>query len=126
MKILVSDTKMIRTIQKQFNDEFPHLKIEFFSRKHKVGEASNINDMISQDCMLSELKSKHSTDKIEIVPEMTVAQLEQKFWDGFGLSVQVFRLAGNDWVETIVTDGWTLAKQEETAKIYETQSESYD
>lgn len=126
MKILICDTKMIRTIQKQFNEEFPHLKIEFFARKHKPGEASNDEDIIDSNRLLSEFRYKHNTNRIEIDPEMTVNQVEQLFWDGFGLSVQIFRLVGNDWVETTVTDEWTLAKQEEQAKKYDSESEPYD
>lgn len=119
MKILICDTKMIRTIQKQFNNEFPHLKIEFFSRKHTPGQASDLADMIDHNRYLGEFRFKHNTDKIEIVPEMTVSELEQKFWNTFGLAVQVFRIAGNTWLETTLTDDWTLEKQEDNAKNYE-------
>ena len=42
---------------------------------------------------------------------MTVSDLEQKFAELFGLSVQVFRKSANVWLETTVTDGWTLEEQ---------------
>lgn len=115
MKILITDTKMIRTLQKQFNAEFPHLKIEFFSKRHSAGEASAMENLVDHDRLLGEFRFKHNNDKIEITADMTVAELEQHFWNSFGLSVQVFRLMGNAWVETITTDNWTLTKQEELA-----------
>jgi hypothetical protein len=42
---------------------------------------------------------------------MTVSNLEQKFRDVYGLSVQVFRRSGKAWLETTFTDGWTLEEQ---------------
>lgn len=110
---------MIRTLQKQFNEEFPHLKIEFFSRKHRPGQASDWADRIDPNRFLGEFRFTHNTDKIEITSAMTVEEVEQKFWNSFGLSVQVFRLSGNSWIETILTDDWTLEKQEENAKNLE-------
>ena len=42
---------------------------------------------------------------------MTVGDLEQRFQDVYGLSVQVFRKSGKVWLETTVTDNWTLDEQ---------------
>ena len=42
---------------------------------------------------------------------MTVVDLEQSFSDVFGLGVQIFRKSGKVWLETTVTDGWTLDEQ---------------
>jgi hypothetical protein len=47
---------------------------------------------------------------------MTVAELEQQFSDVYGLSVQIFRHSGKAWLETTVTDKWTLEKQNEQGK----------
>lgn len=113
MKILISDSKQIRTIQRQFQAEFPHLKLEFFSERHLPGEASDATTMIEDSHTLGIFRFKHTVGKLEIVPEMTVTELEQHFWDVFGLGVQVFRKSGDAWLETTATDRWTLAKEEE-------------
>ncbi len=42
---------------------------------------------------------------------MRVNELEQSFADTFGLGVRVFRKSGKSWLETTVTDGWTLEEQ---------------
>jgi hypothetical protein len=47
---------------------------------------------------------------------MSVAELEQQFSDVYGLSVQIFRQSGKAWLETTVTDKWTLEKQNEQGK----------
>jgi len=53
----------------------------------------------------------HNTGTITIAPGMTVNELEQNFKDVYGLSVQVFRKSGKVWLETTVTDGWSLEEQ---------------
>ena len=60
---------------------------------------------------LGECRVIHSKGTITITPQMTVANLEQNMNDVFGLSVQVFRKSGNAWLETSVTDNWTLEQQ---------------
>ena len=57
---------------------------------------------------------------LELDPSMTVAAFEQKMQNEYGLPVQVFRKSGDVWLETVQTDHFSLAKQnemgEETAK----------
>ena len=111
MKILISDTKQVRTLQKQFQAEFPHLRLEFFWKDHGNGESSLWDDLVDPHKTLGEFRRTHETGKVNIVPEMTVTELEKSFRETFGLSVQVFRQSGSGWLETTATDGWTLAKQ---------------
>jgi hypothetical protein len=42
---------------------------------------------------------------------MSVADLEKAFMNKFGLLTQVFRRSGNIWLETSITDGWSLRQQ---------------
>ena len=44
---------------------------------------------------------------------MTVTDFENALMDQFGLSAQVFRRSGNIWLETTITDYWTLKQQNE-------------
>ncbi|MEI8136014.1 MAG: hypothetical protein WCH21_01685 [Bacteroidota bacterium] len=60
---------------------------------------------------LGECRNIHSKGSITITPNMTVTDLEQNFADVYGLGVQVFRKSGRAWLETTVTDGWTLEEQ---------------
>jgi hypothetical protein len=48
---------------------------------------------------------------IEIFDQMTVKQLETTFREKFGLNVQVARRSGSMWLETTMTDNWTLKHQ---------------
>ncbi len=48
---------------------------------------------------------------VNINGERTIAELEEEFKARFDLPVQVFRKTGNVWIETSLTQDWTLAQQ---------------
>lgn len=111
MKILIDDHRKIHAIQQDFTKQFPYLKMEFLAKPHKVGGGSPKKMMEASAGTLGECRTIHDTGTITIVPQMTVADLEQNFKEVYGLSVQVFRKSGKAWLETTVTDGWTLDEQ---------------
>jgi hypothetical protein len=111
MKIQISDKRRLATIQKEFSTLFPYLKIEFFARPHQSGGASSKKLMKHGNKFVFECRTIHTTGEITVTPQMTVAELEDHFRDVFGLNVQVFRRSGKAWLETTVTDHWTLQEQ---------------
>lgn len=111
MKININDSRKISVIQEEFNHTYPYLKIEFFSKPHKPGGGSAKKLVEQNSKTIGECRTIHNTGKINISPDMTVTDLEQKFNEIYGLGVQVFRKSGNVWLETTVTDGWTLKEQ---------------
>ncbi len=111
MKIKIADRRKIFAIQEEFSKLFPYLKLEFFSKPHKAGAGSPKKLVKSPSKTLGECRSIHKNGSITITPAMTVCDLENSFRDVFGLSVQVFRHSGKVWLETTVTDGWTLEEQ---------------
>lgn len=116
MKIKITDKRKIIAIQQDFSKLFPYLKIEFFSKPHKVSGASSKKIMKHPEKTLGECRTVHSDGDIIITPQMTVAELEQNFMNIYGLSVQVFRKSGNAWLETTVTDSWTLENQNQQGR----------
>ena len=111
MKIAINDHRKIYAIQEEFNGIFPYLKLEFFSKPHKNGGASPKTLVKHNNGTLGECRTVHHKGDLTIIPEMTVSDLEQNFGDVYGLGVQVFRKSGKSWLETTVTDNWTLAEQ---------------
>ncbi|MDP1803322.1 MAG: hypothetical protein Q8L81_18310 [Bacteroidota bacterium] len=111
MKILINDKRKIQAIQKDFNKQFPYLKLEFFSKPHAVGGGTHKKLMKIPSKTLGECRTIHDSGTLTITPQMTVADLEQSFSNVYGLSVQVFRKSGKVWLETTVTDKWTLEVQ---------------
>ena len=116
MKLKITDRRKIFAIQEEFSQLFPYLRIEFFSKPHKPGGGSPKKFVKSSSKTLGECRSLHKNGTITITPSMTVADLEENFRDVFGLSVQVFRHSGAVWLETTVTDGWTLEEQNRQGK----------
>ena len=96
-------------LQKDFTRIFPYLKLEFFRHFHSIHGSNPKKDMITADFPLK-LKKK-TTAPLEVTEDMPVSTLEQLFQDYFGLSAQVFRKSGGSWLETSLTDDWTLKRQ---------------
>ena len=111
MKITINDERKISAIQKEFNDAFPYLKLEFFAKPHTKGGASSKKLIKSNSKTLGECRTIHKRGHVSIIPSMTVYELEQEFQDRYGLTLQVFRKSGRSWLETTATDGWMLSKQ---------------
>lgn len=130
MQIEINDTKTIQALQDEFNAMFPYLKIELFSKAHDVNAPSPKKQIKHTNKTLGECRTIHNDGTISISPLSSVAQIEQGFNTIYGLSVQVFRRSGNVWLETTVTDSWTLADQNEqgeslTKYINERNSEGF-
>ena len=107
--ITIQPPLKLATIQKEFNEAFPYLKLEFFKHKHNMYAGNTRKDML-----LPVEAFKHvikENEKMSIDEEMPVFILEQQFREKFGVAVQVFRKSGRSWLETTKTDDWTLKRQ---------------
>lgn len=113
MTIKISDSRKISDIQQEFNDLFPFLKLEFFSRPHTKREGSEKLYRIDCSKKLSESRKVHTKGDLTIIPSQTVAELENAFEENYGLSVQVYRKSGKMWLQSTITDDWTLKEQNE-------------
>lgn len=109
--ILITDSKTIREIQHEFNAAFPFLKLEFFDEMPVENKSLPKSKMFTNDKRLGAIRAMHNESKITITRDEKVAALERKLWEVFGLSAQVFRKSGNLWIETSLTDNWTLEQQ---------------
>lgn len=114
MDIQVKDSLSIGDIQKQFEEQFGYLKLMFFKKPHADNEGNTKKDLLSSEVKLDSMP--HKNGNIVFTDDITVAELEHLFKDHFALNVQVFRKSGNSWIETTVTDSWTLKKQNDQGK----------
>ena len=117
MKLHIDDSKTISEIQKEFNDIFEYIKLEFFTKPHKEGEGSTKDDLIDSSKKLSEVRTTHNEGDIIITKDMLVSEVENAFEENFGIHVQIFRKQNDVWLVTTTTDNWPLDKQIETAKF---------
>jgi len=119
MKLKISPEKTLRQIQEEFHREFPFLRIEFFQKPHRTREASAKEDLL--DSSLPVGKVSKARGEISITDTTKVKELEQKLQKDFHLYAQVFRKAGNIWLETSTTDDWTLEAQQAEGRESEKQ-----
>ncbi len=106
MYLHISSKFPISDVQKAFSNTFPYLKIEFFKNQ-------GIHHLLPGDRSMVEAQQKIREGSIEITGDMKVRELEQALDTLFPLHAQVFRRSGNIWLETTMTDDWTLAHQNE-------------
>ena len=111
MAMLIQDNLRLRDIQVGFNRMFPNLKIEFYAHRHGAGEGSPQGEQFDPELSLADVRTIHTEGDLKLDPEMSVAQTEAIFKENYGLNAQIFRRSGNLWMQTTVTDSWTLAEQ---------------
>ena len=111
MIIKVLKNRLVGDIQQDFSQEFPYLRIEIF-KKVQGGSGTSIRQKLNRTVRLSEA-GKVREGELEISGAMTVGYLEKTLFDRFGISAQVSRKSGPVWLETTVTDRWTLQQQNE-------------
>lgn len=98
-------------MQDEFNKVFPFLRLEFFSKSQHSLNGNSKKYLVAEYKTIGDCRKNRSANTISITPGMKVEELEKKFSDEFGLYVQVFRQSGRVWLETTMTDDWTLAEQ---------------
>ncbi len=113
MTLDITSERSMGSLQTEFSEAFPGLKLAFFSKPHREFKGSAAKFLLQdREVPLSQLSSKLQAGELELGPETVVMDLEQEFEKKFGLHVQVFRKSGNIWLETSVTDNLTLAEQQ--------------
>lgn len=108
--ISIFEGQTIGVIQKFFAETYPFLKMDFFKNidlngirvTRKLDSAYGLFSIPAADISLSGSK--------------TIRLLKDEFKAATGLLVKVFRRSGNVWIETSLTDDWTLERQNEEGK----------
>jgi hypothetical protein len=132
MHLHIAPNRFIGEIQKEFNEAFLFLKIEFFKTRSFSRLDFMAHQIIPSQRKIGEGQQAITDGNIEIREEMKVMELEKIFKDQFSLAAQVFRKSGNLWLETTMTDNWTLQQQNDhgqeisTVKINKDRPEDFD
>lgn len=115
VKVPINNDTKVSEIQAAFSGEYPFLKLEFFEPCHRSVPPRKRRNVPS-DTLVGKIRSKEYDGELEFDPSTTVADLEEELFNVFGLSAQVYRRAGNIWIETNITDRWTLEHQNEQGR----------
>jgi hypothetical protein len=124
MTFRIEHSSSVADIQHAFSLEYPYLKIEFFEPCHRSVPPRKRKG-VSGETALGNIGKILIPADLEFDDETSVAELEEKFQEMFGISAQVYRRAGNIWIETNITDKWTLKHQNEQGRqlsIHNTKS----
>lgn len=114
MHLQINGEQMVSKLQEDFSQVFPYLKIEFYRNGSKRQERYPATKMIAPSRLLKDAwVYKKDKGQLKLSGDMSVTDFENALMDEFGLSAQVFRHAGNVWLETTMTDNWTLKQQNE-------------
>jgi len=114
MELRIEKGNLIKDIQKEFNMAYPFLKIEFFKLPfHEPKRKLLKNEKITGAEPVSKSEKFLKSGNIIFNNKTTAAELENDFWEIFGLSIKLFRKSGTLWIETTLTDNWSLEKQNE-------------
>jgi hypothetical protein len=106
MVLHILQNRTLKEAQDEFSSAYPFLRIEFY----RYSEPGSARRHLKNSLLLTAAGLK-GTGEIEINDLMTVGQLEDIFKKQFGLLVQVSRRSGTLWLETTMTDNWTLKQQ---------------
>jgi len=122
MQLRIEYDTTIKDVQREFNAFYPYLKIEFFENSYPEDNPGQKSRRISGNKVVAEISKFNASGRIDMDGKRTVSQLENEFREAFGLPVQVFRKSGNLWIETTLTDNWTLDKQNSEGEFLNQQS----
>jgi len=108
--ISIFEGQTIGALQKNFTEYYPFLKIDFFRN-------IDLNGII----ITRKLESGHvlfslPQADISLTESKTIRSLKEEFKSVTGLLIKIFRKSGNVWIETSLTDDWTLERQNEEGK----------
>jgi hypothetical protein len=108
MTLFIAKTNLTEDVRKIFSACYPYLKIEFYKRPSADYETLIKKKNIAFN--FSEQQFVNDKTGIDINRNVTVEELENKF-ASIGLIAEVFRRSGNVWIETSLTNNWTLQQQ---------------
>ena len=115
MMLPIFANSMVRDVQEEFTKAFPFLKIEFFRNSDSLRRERHAGQkQVPGNSSLREAWTSFKEEgEMEVLETTTVHDLESRFLQRFGLAIHVFRKSGNLWIETTMTENWTLKQQNE-------------
>ncbi len=103
--------RVVGELQRIFSEAFPNLRLEVY----KQLELNGIR-------ISKKMDSGYQLPEFGVVPkpitrQSTIAQLKAAYAALAGHTIRVFRKAGSLWIETSLTDDWTLLRQNEEGDL---------
>ena len=116
MTINITPDRVIKEIQKEFNEEFPFLKIEFCLKKAEEAEHKTKQQFCNPELKLLDLARKPESGWIVLHPWYTIRYIKEVFKTRFGLNTKIFRKENDQYIQILGTDAFTLEEQNEIGR----------
>ena len=111
MKLFIEIESKVGDIKKIFANCYPFLKIELYKKPFNYDHIGIKKEQLEPTANLNRfIHTSSGKPVIDISTDITVAELENQF-ENIGLIAEVFRKSGNVWIESSLTDNWTLKQQ---------------
>ncbi|MEO6071207.1 MAG: hypothetical protein ABIP31_11740 [Chitinophagaceae bacterium] len=110
MEIKIEAGQIFRKVQEEFTKYFPYLRIEMVSKGY-VSEDIFLTKYYGHSKEERHTKMADDNPFILLTDNTTVKDLRYQFKELFNVSVKVQRKSDGHWVETTLTEHWTLTKQ---------------
>ena len=116
MKLHIQRGKFVKDVKDAFTKQYPFLKIEFYRNSDKtkmLHDAERIYLNTGDAAMISIDATRSLRDVKNDIKEL------------IGYTSQIFSRSGNVWIETSLTDDWTLDRQNkegETLNVFFTKA----
>jgi len=110
--ILINQQSTLRVVQELFHSVYPYLRITFYALSANKTDGFKNKQVEQLDKTIGDYsKSDEIAKNLEILPSMSVSDLDDNFQKLFHLSVKVSRQSGIMWLPINQTDGWSLEEQ---------------
>ncbi len=110
MFLFLSLNMPIEELQRSFSSRYPFLKLEFYKSGH--ASQDTVVKKHLQHSLNLQVAGLKKDSVVNIHDDLKVSDLESVLRD-LGLNAQVSRRSGAMWLETTMTDNWSLRKQNE-------------
>ena len=115
MLLQITDNLALSDIQDKFSRCFPGLKIEFCTKKHHWEELCPEHQFLTGDTLVGLARKRHDPGTLDLKSWDKVGEAEKRFYEDFGLNVQIFYKSGSRWIQTGKSDNLTLGELQERA-----------
>jgi hypothetical protein len=115
----IAKQRLIKEVQEEFTRTYPFLKIDFSKGKDqgRMSRSGNPSEVLSpvssEDEAVRDEAQKLLWQELGLCDEMKINEVEVLLQYQFGLPAQVLRKSGKLWLETRMTQHWTLRQQNE-------------
>lgn len=114
--LTIHPDSLLSDISGRFNEIYPNLKLVFFSTPDP-GNPLSQKIIRSRYTMVKRFSFITGSVEIDITPQQTVTDVIAEFERSTGLKAGILRKADLLWINTSLTQNWSLEKQQEEAKL---------